>query len=123
MGGKLQVHAASINLEELFNRVDNDQALLVTLIRLYRDDAPHMLDAIDRACQDRDGDALLRAAHTMKGATAVFATAPAVACAQAMEQAAHDLDWPRAVALQDAVRAEIASLMDNLAALSAQCAP
>ena len=60
---------------------DAEPDVLQEVLGIFLLDAPTRLEAIRRALRDRDGDALRRAAHALKGASAVIgATALAAAC-------------------------------------------
>ncbi len=64
--------------EQLFDReaalarVGDDAELLTELVRLFLDDYPESLSAIDAAVAERDPRRLEHAAHTLKGAVANF---------------------------------------------------
>ena len=53
-------------------RVGDDEELLVELVKLFLDDYPTSLSAIDNAVQMGSSQDLERAAHTLKGAVANF---------------------------------------------------
>src|SRR6185295_15325873 len=57
---------------QVLARVGGDRELLAEISRLFVDDAPRHLERIRHALDARDGDALLRAAHGLKGAAANF---------------------------------------------------
>ncbi len=64
--------------EQLFDRqaalarVGDDEELLVELVKIFLDDYPTSLNAIDSAVQTGSSHDLERAAHTLKGAVANF---------------------------------------------------
>ncbi len=78
--------------EQLFDRqaalarVGDDEELLVELVRIFLDDYPQSLSAIDEAVAKRDARKLERAAHTLKGAVANFGAEPVVQHAFALER-------------------------------------
>src|SRR5437660_7395479 len=51
-------------------QLDGVPDLIVELIDLYLEDAPHRLTAIEEALNRRDGQALKRAAHCLRGSSA-----------------------------------------------------
>ncbi len=50
------------------NRVSGDRELMSEVIRLFLDDCPARLAAIEKAVKSRDPEALRTAAHALKGA-------------------------------------------------------
>ena len=76
---------AGVSLQVLA-RVGGDRELLAEISRLFVDDAPRHLARIRQALDARDGDALLRAAHGLKGAAANFDADAVVAAARALEE-------------------------------------
>lgn len=64
--------------EPLFNkdaalaRVGDDEELLAELVKIFLDDYPNSMRAIESAVQSQDPPKLERAAHTLKGAVANF---------------------------------------------------
>ena len=78
---------ASVDIaDEILARVGGDRALLAEMIRLFADDAPHNVDRIRDAIEARDGEALRRAAHALKGAAGNFEAADVVRVARTLEE-------------------------------------
>src|SRR5207248_11684273 len=67
-------------------RVGGDRELLAEISRLFLDDAPRHLERIRTALDTRDGEALRRAAHGLKGAAANFDADGVVNAARALEE-------------------------------------
>src|SRR5262249_60453379 len=67
-------------------RVGGDRQLLAEISRLFVDDAPRHLERIRQAIDARDGEALRRAAHGLKGAAANFDAEGVVAAARTLEE-------------------------------------
>jgi signal transduction histidine kinase/DNA-binding response OmpR family regulator len=67
-------------------RVGGDRELLAEISRLFVDDAPRHLHRIRQALDQRDGDALRRAAHGLRGAAANFDADGVVAAARTLEE-------------------------------------
>ncbi len=85
---------------EVLARVGGDRELLAEISRLFVDDAPRHLEHIRHALDARDGEALRRAAHGLKGAAANFDAEGVVGAARALEEmgrtsdfTAHDAEW------------------------------
>jgi CheY-like chemotaxis protein len=79
------VEAPTVPLQVLA-RVGGDRQLLAEISRLFVDDAPGHLDRIRRALDERDGEALRRAAHGLKGAAANFEADGVVNAARVLEE-------------------------------------
>jgi len=85
---------------QVLARVGGDRELLAEISRLFVDDAPGHLQRIRAALDARDGDALRRAAHGLKGAAANFDADAVVAIARQLEDMGsegnfddHDRAW------------------------------
>jgi CheY-like chemotaxis protein/HPt (histidine-containing phosphotransfer) domain-containing protein len=71
---------------EVLARVGGDRELLAEISRLFVDDAPRHLLKIREALDTRDGEALRRAAHGLKGAAANFDADGVVNAARTLEE-------------------------------------
>ena len=85
---------------DVLARVGGDRELLAEISRLFIDDAPRHLEHIRLALEARDGDALRRAAHGLKGAAANFDADGVVSAARTLEEMGrtgafekHDAVW------------------------------
>ena len=85
---------------EVLARVGGDRELLAEISRLFVDDAPRHLSKIREALSARDGEALRRAAHGLKGAAANFDAEGVVQAARTLEEMgrtgefdAHEAAW------------------------------
>jgi two-component system, sensor histidine kinase and response regulator len=67
-------------------RVDGDPELLADLAKLFCDESPRMLLAIQEAIASKKPEALERAAHSLKGSVATFAAPGAVELALKLER-------------------------------------
>jgi CheY-like chemotaxis protein len=76
---------ATVSMEVLA-RVGGDRELLAEISRLFVDDAPRHLQKIREALDTRDGEALRRAAHGLKGAAANFDADGVVNAARTIEE-------------------------------------
>ncbi len=97
--GERRDEPATVSMEVLA-RVGGDRALLAEISRLFVDDAPRHLQKIREALDMRDGEALRRAAHGLKGAAANFDAEGVVNAARALEEIgrtgefeAHETAW------------------------------
>jgi signal transduction histidine kinase/DNA-binding response OmpR family regulator len=89
-------------------RVGGDAGLLAEICRLFIDDVPGHLKKIRAALDDRDGEALRRAAHAYKGAAANFEAEAVVRAARQLEEmgredgvAEHERTWQALTAETD----------------------
>ena len=71
---------------QVLARVGGDRELLAEISRLFVEDAPRHLEHIRAALDARDGDALRRAAHGLKGAAANFDADAVVAASRTLEE-------------------------------------
>lgn len=76
---------AEIDIPGALERLNGDKELLTALVGFFFEDFPTLLDEIRAAFARRDWPALQRAAHSLKGLSANFGAAPAVAALQKLE--------------------------------------
>ena len=77
-----------VDLEVSLQRLGGDQELLNDMIALFREDAPELLERIERSLESTQLAEVERAAHSLKGLCANFEARQAVAAANAVRQAA-----------------------------------
>jgi HPt (histidine-containing phosphotransfer) domain-containing protein len=65
----------------LRDRVEGDTELLQEIVELFLDDSPRQLAAVQAAAAAGDAQALMRVAHTLKGAASNFGAAAVVTAA------------------------------------------
>jgi len=109
--------AATVS-DEVLARVGGDRALLAEISRLFVDDAPAHLEKIRGAIDRRDGDALRRAAHALKGAAANFDAEALVTAARTMEDLGRNERVDDYEAAWDALRIEMDRLVASLLPLA-----
>ena len=89
----------------LLDHVQGNRQLLNSLIEVYLRQSPSLLAAAQRAFEERNGQALARAAHSIKGSVGSFLARPSIQTAALLEAAAEQADFPRAqealIILQD----------------------
>ena len=71
---------------QVLARVGGDRELLAEISKLFVEDAPRHLERIRAALDARDGDALRRAAHGLKGAAANFDAEGVVSASRTLEE-------------------------------------
>jgi signal transduction histidine kinase/DNA-binding response OmpR family regulator/HPt (histidine-containing phosphotransfer) domain-containing protein len=104
--------------DEVLARVGGDRALLGEMIRLFADDAPQNIKRIRDAIEARDGEALRRAAHTLKGAAGNFEAADVVRAARTFEEMGQSGQFDEHAAAWRMLTMEMDRLMARLTALS-----
>src|SRR5438067_4815449 len=104
---------------QVLARVGGDRQLLAEISRLFVDDAPRHLDRIRRALDARDGEALRRAAHGLKGAAANFDADGVVNAARTLEEIGRTGDFDHSDAAWRTLAIESDQLISMLRAVSA----
>jgi signal transduction histidine kinase/CheY-like chemotaxis protein len=104
---------------DVLARVGGDRELLAEISRLFVDDAPRHLDRIRAALDARDGEALGRAAHGLKGAAANFDAQGVVNAARALEEIGRTAQFDEADAAWLALTLETERLISMLRAVIA----
>jgi PAS domain S-box-containing protein len=101
-------------------RVDGDEILLGDLARLFLEESPKMLAAIQEAVNLRDAERLQRAAHSLKGSVATLAAQKAVEAALKLERLGRAGDLENVEKVYAALVAEIERLKPVLEVLGAR---
>lgn len=86
-------HPAVIDLPLALSRVGGDVALLRDIAQIFFEEYPKALSDIRRALASRDGPALERAAHFLKGAVANFGALRATEAAFTLEKMGREGCW------------------------------
>jgi CheY-like chemotaxis protein/HPt (histidine-containing phosphotransfer) domain-containing protein len=106
--------APVLDAEAALQRVGGDPGLLSEVARLLREDAPGAMRDIADALERRDGRALERAAHRLKGSLGLLSAAPAADAALALERDAREGDFVRAALAHESLRREMERLAPEL---------
>ena len=109
-----------LDLQEALDRVDGDRELLSEIAGLFLADADEMMDVVRKAVEAKDGPALHRAAHRLKGSVVTFAAAPAADAALVLELLGRDGQVDAAPEAFKRLEVEIARLVDALTPLVKQ---
>jgi HPt (histidine-containing phosphotransfer) domain-containing protein len=99
------------------DRVQGDHELLQEIIALFFEETPALLAQIKEAIARRDGKALERAAHTLKGSVGTFGAKAAFAAALRLEQMGRSEDFADAEMACAELEHELARLEPALVAL------
>lgn len=95
-------------------RLAGDEALLLELIRLFREDATSLLEKVAAGLSGNDLELAARSAHNLRGLAANFDDVRTIAAAGAVEKLSLGSDLQRAAAQFDVLRAECGRLIDAL---------
>jgi two-component system sensor histidine kinase/response regulator len=106
-------YSAACDLDAVLNALEGDRELLSRMIQVFLSENPALLERTRCAVAARDGTALERAAHTLRGALANFAAREAGGTARRLDESAAQADWNTAAAthtdlekqMQEVVRA------------------
>lgn len=107
-----------LNSEELLDRVGGDIDLLQELAGVFREDCPKLLAEIRWAVAAENAPALMRAAHTLKGAVANFGADAAREAASRLETMARAGDLKPAHEAVGELESEIQRFERALSALA-----
>jgi HPt (histidine-containing phosphotransfer) domain-containing protein len=94
---------AGIEPSEITGSFQGDRDLLHSLIELFREQTPLLMSEIQRGLSGNDASIVRRAAHTLKGSTAIFGTTAAFEAARQLEAAASSGKIERAAAAFECV--------------------
>jgi CheY-like chemotaxis protein len=101
----------------LLDRFGGDSQLLSELIEIYLSESPSLLAAAQRAFQEKKGQDLARAAHTIKGSAGNFNARATVRAAERLEAFAQEGDFSRAQEAMSALEREMQRFDRVLSAL------
>ncbi len=77
-------------------RTAEDEVLLREIVRIFLEESPRLLEKIEQGLAEGDGDALERAAHSLKGQIRCLAATEALSAAEKLEERARVRDFPGA---------------------------
>jgi CheY-like chemotaxis protein/nitrogen-specific signal transduction histidine kinase/HPt (histidine-containing phosphotransfer) domain-containing protein len=108
---------------EALTRLDHDEGLLREVAALFLESSPEYLSRIRQALADRDGRALGRAAHALKGSVGNLSARAAFEAAWRLEEMGEKGDLARSQEAYTALEQEIERLRSTLAALRKEDTP
>jgi CheY-like chemotaxis protein/HPt (histidine-containing phosphotransfer) domain-containing protein len=131
VGGHQSPPAAAGELEtegtfdeaELWQRVNGDRTILGELVGLFLEEGPRLMSDIQEALRLRDAQALVLAAHTLKGSAGVFTGRAAAEAAGRLERIGRGGGWAHIEEAWAALQGEMARLTPALIALAGVPAP
>jgi CheY-like chemotaxis protein len=104
----------AVNWEEALRCVNGDHTVLHDLIKAVLQEAPKMLEAVQRAVSDREEDNLKLAAHTLKGSIRYFGVNKVFDQAFQLERMGRDGISGRADEIAASLSADMQQLMHEL---------
>jgi HPt (histidine-containing phosphotransfer) domain-containing protein len=107
-----------VDLDAALKRLGGDRNILVELAKMFAEDSPGLLDAIDQDIQQARYSDAGRAAHSLRGLAANFSAARLMLRLRELEAALAQGDGEGSLTLTVAVREENRQLRD---ALNAYC--
>ncbi|MDX1495774.1 MAG: response regulator, partial [Longimicrobiales bacterium] len=117
-GYVVDAEATSFDRSELMARTEGDAELVRMLVEVFEADRPNLLGKIEAALKAKDTQELERAAHTVKGAVAVFGAEPARSRAARLEIMGRDGAVDEAQDLYPELREWVVRLEQDLKELS-----
>ncbi len=106
-----------LDIDEALSRVDGDAELLGELSELFIEDCTEVMTAISDAVEIGDGDALMKAAHTLKGSVGNFGAKAAFEAALKLEDMGRNNDLDKATDAFNDLEKEIEKILPALSAL------
>ena len=95
-----------VDKAEALSRLDGDIELWEEIREIWLSDVGSLIDSVEGALAARSAEALRRAAHALKGASANVGASRVSAAAREVEGSAPGADWPALEALVAALRFE-----------------
>jgi two-component system sensor histidine kinase/response regulator len=117
MAENSQEPVEQIDRVSLLERVEGDQELLADMIRLFQEDAPHLLSTMREALLRDDMAALEMSAHSLKGAVSNLSAMATAAAAMQLEKDAKNKDKESAKESLAQVERAVSRLLPALAGL------
>ena len=105
---------ASVNLEELLRRVDNDYDLLSELIGIFKEEFPRLLRSLQQFVVSGDMKNVEATSHALKGMLSGLSVSRAAALAAGLEQMARDGKTSRLTEDLALFESEVADLLPEL---------
>jgi len=99
-----------VDLEGSLKRLGGDRGLFLDFVQVFDEDSPGLIRAMREGVTNRDGPAIERAAHSLKGLVSNFGAHPVVRAAGRMEEVGKAEQWDRAESALDRLESAVARL-------------
>jgi two-component system, sensor histidine kinase and response regulator len=106
--------AISWNKIEALGRIGNDEELLRDLCHIFLEESPKLVQKIQEAIASGDADAVMRAAHSLKGEASYLGAAATTQAARQLEEMGRDQDLSRAKATFTTLEQAVSRLQIDL---------
>jgi two-component system, sensor histidine kinase and response regulator len=110
--------AASWNKADALRRIDGDEELLEEMCQLFLEESPKLLQQLRQAVAAGDADAIMRAAHSLKGESSCLSASATSEAARHLEVMGRNKDLSRASDTLAVLEREVASLRLDLQELA-----
>ncbi|MDQ7051628.1 MAG: response regulator [candidate division KSB1 bacterium] len=107
MAESIQNVADMLDPEAVLEGVAGDKELLEELVNIFQETSPEMLKNIRKALENKDAEALARAAHSLKGSVGTFSAQNAYNLAYQLEQLAKEGNLEKAEEVRMVLEDEI----------------
>ena len=104
----------ALNRNELMDRLGGDSELFAEVIRLFLEDCPKRLAAIEAAVAERNAEQIRQTAHALKGAAGVISASALFEALQALERIGGEKRVDAAEAAWRLLSSEAANLLETL---------
>jgi len=111
------VTSGSVDVEQLFDRIDDDRSFLAELVEIFRREYPQNVKAVKTAIDSKNGSDLQHAAHALKGALGNLSACGAASMAADLERMGRLLDLSNAQSTLDRLVVELTNVTRALEAL------
>ena len=101
---------SAIDVATALDQLGGDRELLGEVVETFVDTIPDMVAAIEAALTDRDGAALMAAAHSIKGAAANIGAKPTQAAAESLESLGERNEMAEAESMLGNLQSRLAAL-------------
>ncbi len=115
---KLADEAASWNKAEALGRIGGDEELLRELCQIFLEESPKLLEKLRQAVTAGDADAVMRAAHSLKGESSYLGAGGTSQAARQLEEMGRSNDLSRAGDTVTVLEREVAVLHASLKELA-----
>jgi HPt (histidine-containing phosphotransfer) domain-containing protein len=107
----------NLNRALILERLEGNSGLLIELVQLFSEEAPQLIEAMQKSLQQGDMQGLARSAHSMKGAASNFMAHSTAGAASQLEDDAKRGDTESAKAVLARLELVVERLLLELANL------
>jgi CheY-like chemotaxis protein len=112
----------AFDLDTALEYVEGEREVLRNMVAIYLKNSPRLQNEIREAIANGDSDALMRAAHRLRGSMSMLAATAACAPAQTLEEMAEKGDLTEAAAVHAVLEREVIRLEEALVRFSSEVA-